>query len=466
MSQPCFAGELLKRDLAMLSGADAASNRQTQLIMVAERLLQEYYTRISQDPSTLPALYLDNAEVIYTGKELNVDAALMAGKEEITEFFSCKIARRFKSARVMVDAIHPLASPLSSFGLVLFAKGRIWLQSPKTGAFTVSAFFHFLCMAPQPKFATWNTPPQYFIANEYFHIADLSLCGEENIKPSPNVTPEAADPSLQTDENTVITSSAPIAPAGSLGDTSMKQSTANYGGRQITSLSAIAGSKTKDSHPRDQESTLHAQPASPIEVKDDEELREIISDLVKKTEGCDKGSCLGISRPRFAPSKAFFFIQFDSQKTAQRMRQIGKIELKTVTVQLSPVRTRQPNSLFRYGSQRGNAKITSKASFENVTASSTEKTAAAATTASTNEENGRLIALSNNSDSNAHNASSTNNQRNYFHRNFESRGNSTFASWSANRRGANKSKKHQRPASANKSAVSATIENQSTSPAC
>eukprot|EP01053_Blabericola_migrator_P011911 Blabericola_migrator_1__11910@NODE_726_length_6713_cov_131_507824_g522_i0_p1_GENE_NODE_726_length_6713_cov_131_507824_g522_i0NODE_726_length_6713_cov_131_507824_g522_i0_p1_ORF_typecomplete_len602_score81_50NTF2/PF02136_20/0_00019_NODE_726_length_6713_cov_131_507824_g522_i020863891 len=171
-------------DMAPPSNETAnTAGRQSRVIQVAEQFLQKYYTRLSTDPHSMSGLYLENAEVIYTGKELTVDAIYACGRLEVDDFFSSEPANKFRGARVVVDALHPQASPTSFFGVSLFAKGRLFLNGsaggPATGNpqhFVETPYVHFVSLAPPPKPAgSWGEFPTLYIANEYFHLLNLNL---------------------------------------------------------------------------------------------------------------------------------------------------------------------------------------------------------------------------------------------------------------------------------------------------
>lgn len=148
--------------------------RQSELIKIAEKVLQNYYTRLSLEPSSLTSCYLDDAELIYTGRQLNVDAVYSTGKIEIEEFFKSSTAAKFRDARFMVEALHPQASSSSPLGLVLFAKGRVWLcKDPITKTFFDTPYVHFLTVGPPSKASSFGTAPDLFIANEYLHLLNF-----------------------------------------------------------------------------------------------------------------------------------------------------------------------------------------------------------------------------------------------------------------------------------------------------
>lgn len=369
--------QLSCRHFGEVHDALSDSTRQSQLIVVAEKLLQEYYTRFSQEPSSLSNLYLDNAEVIYTGKELNVDAVLLTGKDEIHAFFQSEQAARFKGSRVMVDALHPLSSPLSTFAVVMFAKGRMWLPDLQSAdGFAVSAFYHFLCMAPQPK-ASWASPPQYLVANEYLHVSDVTLSQQHF-----PVSFFASQLSAPVSNTMDLPFQAPVfqAPPSSPTDSS-----------QPRRFEPVATRK--------QECSLHAQADGPLNPEwRDSELRDAITIAMQRSvSGCGSGNCTDLSRPRFAAAgggeRTFFFIHLDSPQTTTNLRLHKHLELASgVTLTLSPVR---PKPVFRRYNSSNSLIQTHNKSAEITHSSQTTETATHHQDADSNPRPARMTDMTN-----------------------------------------------------------------------
>eukprot|EP01056_Protomagalhaensia_sp_Gyna25_P002109 Protomagalhaensia_sp_Gyna_25__2108@NODE_2139_length_1263_cov_91_981209_g1767_i0_p1_GENE_NODE_2139_length_1263_cov_91_981209_g1767_i0NODE_2139_length_1263_cov_91_981209_g1767_i0_p1_ORF_typecomplete_len351_score44_67NTF2/PF02136_20/0_0087_NODE_2139_length_1263_cov_91_981209_g1767_i02101226 len=263
---------------AEAAGGGGGGGGQSRVIEVAEQLLQDYYTRLSTEPGMMTALYLENAEVIYTGKELTVDAVYACGRSEIEDFFRSEAAGKFRGARVVVDALHPQVSPTASFGISLFAKGRLFLQ--QAGQFVQTPYVHFVSLAPPPK-PTWGEPPNLFIANEYFHLLSLGLTRED-----------------------------PPAPAVSI---------------------------SEKPEPPGPGRTVHAQPGFPAHVADEAVVSELTAAIQQQRPG---GACVKISKPRISAGGeyGYFFIHCDSAESAQLLLTAKTISILGQELKLAPQR--------------------------------------------------------------------------------------------------------------------------------
>eukprot|EP01055_Gregarina_sp_Pseudo9_P002728 Gregarina_sp_Pseudo_9__2727@NODE_296_length_3256_cov_24_516941_g277_i0_p1_GENE_NODE_296_length_3256_cov_24_516941_g277_i0NODE_296_length_3256_cov_24_516941_g277_i0_p1_ORF_typecomplete_len503_score144_22NTF2/PF02136_20/0_0012SnoaL_4/PF13577_6/0_055_NODE_296_length_3256_cov_24_516941_g277_i016463154 len=366
-------------DGTVLSTGSLPVSRQSRVIKIAERLLQDYYTRLSTDPNSLAALYLEDAEVIYTGKELNVDAVYACGRAEIEDFFRSDVASKFRSARVVVDALHPQASPTSYFGISLFAKGRLFLSksAPHPAAssnyFVQTPYVHFVSLAPPAKPGNWGEIPPLYIANEYFHLLNLNLSPPSRlsieIPPSSSAVLRSSEPPPAAPAGgDAVSAAAPAAPLPSLRSDSEaavpaaaappKEPRAASGHRwsqdRVSDRVSVRGSLHDTASQR---STVHAQPGFPVSVSD--------ADIVAALTGCIRslgsGSCDSISKPRAQMAGGsgcsefpFFFIHCDSPETAQLLLNAKNVHVLGQELRLSPQRS-NANSRMHFPSGSGSS---------------------------------------------------------------------------------------------------------------
>lgn len=309
---------------ARCMGAEEKS-RQAMLIEMAESLLHDYYTRFSQDPASLASLYLESAEAIITGKELNIDAELMMGRRDIAAFFSSPRAAIFRQSKIIVDALHPLASPIC--GVSLFSKGRIWLFNAETAEYSLSTVYHVLYLAPKAKTALFSHPPALFIANEFLHFASLPLfCSPQvphflNSASITNCYPQSDAPTTRT-----------LPPAVS---------------RETESKEESVGGTTSAKVDRRDELSLHATLASDASsLKVDGVVSQLTTDAISESiqEVLKKptAKCVGVVKPKTMNnddvSRLYFFLQFESTETVQALKDLGKLTIGALQITLSPRR--------------------------------------------------------------------------------------------------------------------------------
>lgn len=346
------------------------SKRQSTLITMAEKVLHEYYTRLSDDPSTLSSLYLDQAEVIIAGRELNVDAELMTGKHEIEAFFSGPKASHFRGSKVVVDALHPLASPTA--GVVLFSKGRVWLCTPD-GSYAISSFYHFLCLAPRAKASLFSHPPEYLIANEYLHFANVGPLFPHFMPPqaaalhgaSLHSAPLQNAPLQSASLHNVTLEKIPLdpemhRPAAPQPRTSVREIPLENIPPQDDGLASSrsqtaqeAGRNPRNGLPRREEHCLHASVADPASVTgmsvEDLAGRLSVTAVTQAAVGAvgSNAKCLNVVRPRMMgedPARAYFFLQFETAETMLALKELGRLTVAGIEVVLSPRRYKYPNN--------------------------------------------------------------------------------------------------------------------------
>eukprot|EP01054_Gregarina_sp_Poly1_P001177 Gregarina_sp_Poly_1__1176@NODE_128_length_13277_cov_115_450643_g114_i0_p2_GENE_NODE_128_length_13277_cov_115_450643_g114_i0NODE_128_length_13277_cov_115_450643_g114_i0_p2_ORF_typecomplete_len573_score72_95NTF2/PF02136_20/0_015G_path_suppress/PF15991_5/1_6_NODE_128_length_13277_cov_115_450643_g114_i0885810576 len=421
----CYAGDTRQTSMSSFAaGCEVGENaaqpppsgnaRQSRVIEVAESLLQDYYTRLSTDPLSLSSLYLENAEVIYTGRELNVDAVYACGRAEIEDFLRSDAANKFRCARVVVDALHPQASPTSFFGISLFAKGRLFLSKPTTGVsnipnFVQTPYVHFVSLAPPAKPGTWGEMPPLYIANEYFHLLNISLSTPSGRLPvvevppalmmrstdpptapvsahtgcvthtdipvsAPSLPSPRSDPAVAK-ETESATRHAPLAKDHSQSSIAASQprpsSSSNHrwsqdGGDGVSSRHNMRSSNSyqhqslQQHEPSQQRSTVHAQPGFSFDMPDDQ-IVSALSECIRQIGG---GSCHSISKPRAVSGGSeypYFFIHCDSQESAQLLLNIKNIHVLGQDVRLSPQRPSAHRAHYTLWNRGGGSSFRSSA---------------------------------------------------------------------------------------------------------
>lgn len=340
-----------------------------ELIETAERWLHDFYTRLSNHPHTLHFLYLEGAEAVYTGKNLSSDASLMSGRQEISTFFSSPVATRFYGSRINVEAVHPIGSPTLPYGINVFVKGEVFLPLG-TGQFQSSSFVHFLCLSPIQRYN--NQPPMYLLANEFFHVLDLSLEQDELHSPIDSQVTDVTSSATkiqhgygrigqisqavmahlrpQVDDETLVSHpphlTAPSAAAKKHFTPGPRQPESTDAPRESQQEDSIRSERPLNRVQRNDNLTLHACPTKrkgceQILSFTVEELCAGINAAIKEL-GLDV-KCTSISRPTTSHEgpKFFFFVHLDSAEGLQALKNLGIIVVRGSEVKLSSMRTRK-----------------------------------------------------------------------------------------------------------------------------